>query len=121
MDDWSKDFIEILDTVALMVDEFFLGVAEAVEVVSEQVQNSMTAEIDQWMQELFEPLADIYLELEELELDPSITYPVEPTPEKNPACLGCHHYHGQVYGGNLLVCAMHPYGWDDKNCPDWEE
>jgi len=21
----------------------------------------------------------------------------------------------------LLVCAMHPHGWEDENCPDWEK
>jgi hypothetical protein len=34
--------------------------------------------------------------------------------------MTCRHYHGQVYGGNLLVCAMHPYGpgEDVDTCPD---
>ncbi|AIE75410.1 MULTISPECIES: hypothetical protein [unclassified Synechocystis] len=38
-----------------------------------------------------------------------------------PACRGCQHYHGYVYNGQLLVCAMHPYGWETESCPDWEE
>jgi hypothetical protein len=25
-----------------------------------------------------------------------------------------------VYGGNMLVCAMHPYGVEDEHCQDWE-
>ncbi len=41
-------------------------------------------------------------------------------PLKHPACVGCSNYHGHSYGGNLLVCAMHPYGWKNENCPDWE-
>ena len=45
---------------------------------------------------------------------------VKPNSRNHPACIGCQNYHGQVYGGNLLVCAMHPYGWDDEICPDWE-
>jgi hypothetical protein len=36
------------------------------------------------------------------------------------ACQGCCHYHGQVYGGNLLVCAMHPYGVEEEVCSDWQ-
>jgi hypothetical protein len=48
------------------------------------------------------------------------TYSLKPDPEKHPACVGCNHYHGYTYGGNMLVCAMHPYGWENKNCPDWE-
>lgn len=35
-------------------------------------------------------------------------------------CRNCCHYHGQVYGGNRLICAMHPYGVEDSHCPDWE-
>jgi hypothetical protein len=45
---------------------------------------------------------------------------IEPSLETHPACIGCRHYHGRVYGANLLVCGMHPYGWEDENCPDWE-
>ncbi|WLT38230.1 hypothetical protein NON20_22495 [Synechocystis sp. B12] len=37
-----------------------------------------------------------------------------------PACQGCQHYHGYVYNGQLLVCAMHPYGWETEQCPDWQ-
>ncbi|GAC1450903.1 MAG: hypothetical protein NVS2B14_20580 [Chamaesiphon sp.] len=114
MEDWSKDFLEILDTVVLIVDEFFEGIAEAVEVVTEQMQNTVVTELDQYLHELFEPIVEIYSELEDVgsEIDPSITYIVQPTLEKNPACIGCIHYHGQIYGGNLLICAMHPYGWE---------
>ena len=35
-------------------------------------------------------------------------------------CQGCCHYHGQTYGGQLLVCAMHPYGVEASSCPDWQ-
>jgi hypothetical protein len=46
---------------------------------------------------------------------------IKPNPSEYPACIGCSNYHGRIYNGNLLICAMHPYGWDDENCPDWEE
>ncbi|MGA1621952.1 MAG: hypothetical protein ACO36E_04380 [Synechocystis sp.] len=42
------------------------------------------------------------------------------TAEHQPACQGCRHYHGYIYGGKLLVCGMHPYGNETGNCPDWE-
>jgi hypothetical protein len=35
-------------------------------------------------------------------------------------CQGCQHYHGQTYGGTLLVCGMHPYGSEEEYCPDWQ-
>lgn len=60
MEDWPKDFIEMLDTVALAVDEFFLGVAEVVEAVAEEMQSTLGTEIDQYLHELFDPIADIY-------------------------------------------------------------
>lgn len=44
------------------------------------------------------------------------------------ACNGCKYYDGSIYGGNLLVCGMHPYGPGDESdpatqptsCEDWE-
>lgn len=41
-------------------------------------------------------------------------------PQQPVACQGCQHYHGRIYGGTLLVCAMHPFGVEDDRCPDWE-
>ena len=123
MDEWPKSIFEVLESVADMVDEFFLGVTEVVEVVANEVQNTVGIDIDQCLQDMFEPIASIYAELEEMVGETEQTYysyPVEPTLETNPACRGCHHYHGQVYGGNLFVCGMHPYGWETENCPDWE-
>ena len=48
-----------------------------------------------------------------------MTY-VDPSLTQQPACRGCSNYHGQVYGGNLLVCAMHPTGVESESCADWE-
>jgi hypothetical protein len=123
MEDWSKDFLEMLNQAIETVDEFFLEIAETVESAIEQVQNTVIVEIEQYVRELCEPIVDFSVEeLEETtELEPYIFPREEPTLEKHPACIGCRHYHGQIYSGNLLVCAMHPYGWDDPNCPDWEE
>lgn len=132
MEKWQKEFWEMMETMADEVERFFLGMTEMVdsffeltEEITEQVQNSIVTEVDQYLQEIAEPLLEIYWELEDVVvddvIDPGFPYPVEPTADKNPACIGCRHYHGQVYGGNLLVCGMHPCGWDDENCPDWEQ
>lgn len=40
------------------------------------------------------------------------------TPE---VCRGCCHYHGHSYGGERLICAMHPYGVDQEECSDRQE
>jgi hypothetical protein len=130
MEKWQKDFFEILETVADEVEHFFLGVTEVVdsffeitEEITEQVQNTIVIEFDQYLNELAEPIFEVYWELEEVmgEVDQPFPYTVEPTRQEHPACIGCSQYHGQVYGGNLLVCGMHPYGWEDENCPDWEQ
>lgn len=123
MEEWPKSIFEILESVADMVDEFFLGVTDMVETVANDVQNTVGIDIDQCLQDMFGPISEIFADLEEIVADTEQTYysyPVEPTVEKNPACIGCRNYHGQAYGGNLFVCAMHPYGWETEDCPDWE-
>jgi hypothetical protein len=139
MEQWQKDLIDMIETVADEVEQFFLGMNDMVdaffefaEEITEEVQSTYVADIDnfarlheQFLQELAEPILEIYWELEDIniteDVDPGFPYAVEATIKKNAACIGCSHYHGQVYGGNLLVCAMHPHGWDDQNCPDWEK
>ncbi|MBE9124975.1 MULTISPECIES: hypothetical protein [unclassified Coleofasciculus] len=122
MEEWSKTLFETLDSFADRVDEFFMEINEVVEDWTEEWHHTVGVEIDKCLEDVFEPIIEIYFEFEDItgETDQLFTYPVEPTPEQNTACIGCHHYHGQVYGGNLLVCGMHPYGWDGENCPDWE-
>lgn len=41
--------------------------------------------------------------------------------ERPAACRGCAYYHGQYYGGNLLICAIHPQGAEGDRCRDWEK
>jgi len=48
----------------------------------------------------------------------------EVPPRRPPTCAGCYHYHGLAYGTGterqVLVCAVHPYGWAEAGpCPDW--
>lgn len=130
MEKWQKDFIVVVETVADEVERFFQGMTEIAdtlceisEEVTDQIQNTINVQIDQYLSELTEPILEIYWDLEDAaqDLDQPFPYPVEPTPERHPACIGCQHYHGQVYGSNLLVCGMHPDGWEDENCPDWQQ
>ena len=131
MEDWQQDFVEMVEAVTVSVEQFFQDVGQAVEEVADQVQSEITAEIEEFFEEILFPpsvarhqlrerdfLADHLSDIDEEEflLNPK----VEPTSEIHPACVGCCHYHGRVYGRNLLVCAIHPYGWDDTNCPDWQ-
>jgi len=45
-------------------------------------------------------------------------------PAANPLapCAGCRNLHGLAHNGVLLVCAIHPLGWEQGGgCPDWRE
>jgi hypothetical protein len=66
--------------------------------------DAMISEIEQWYDTVAAPL--------EQTLNPLV--------QNHPTCVGCRHYHGQTYGGNLLVCGMYPYGPETERCPDWQ-
>ncbi|MBD2482029.1 hypothetical protein [Planktothrix sp. FACHB-1365] len=140
MEEWSKSIVEALETVVSDMEKFFADVTEEInemfneltkisEEITDEVQNKILPELDECMNEIFEPIRDIYFDLDSgLDLglhhegehfDPFVTY-VQPTETEQPACRGCKHYHGQVYGGNLLVCGMHPTGAEGETCSDWE-
>lgn len=139
MEDWHKDFFAALATVTAEIEQFFQEVGEtveavadeigeAIEAVGEEMQGAMSPEVDRYLHELFDPFIEISVEFEDVDFEDwledtefAINPKVEPSQEEHSACIGCQHYHGRMYSGNLLVCAMHPYGWDDENCPDWEE
>ncbi|MBD2510022.1 hypothetical protein H6G91_22445 [Nostoc muscorum FACHB-395] len=44
---------------------------------------------------------------------------LKPRPVPTP-CRGCKHFHGVIYNGVLLNCAVHPRGWQGDKCPDWQ-
>lgn len=129
MEDWQKEFWLMLETATLEVEHFFQDVSQVIEEFVEQVHDGVSTEIEELVEELFVPLIDTYLEQDNLisenfydeEADLLINPKLEPNFEHHPACIGCRHYHGRLYGGNLLICGMHPYGWDDTSCPDWEK
>lgn len=37
-----------------------------------------------------------------------------------PECLTCQYRHAKTFGGNRLICAVHPYGYqgEGEKCPD---
>lgn len=137
MIDWWKIFAtaveeveQFFDEVGKAVETFTDEVGETIETVVEQVQENINLEVDQYIQDFFELIIEAGIEVEEILFEDFENMANEsdfifmrqdiPTAKNHPACVGCHNYHGVVYNDNLLVCAMHPYGWDDENCPDWE-
>ncbi len=151
MENWQQDLIAVFDITKDEFEQFFHNLGTAVETVAEdcceildgftaEIEDTLTKEFEPFLNEidflieaLLEPLVDVDVDVDyeiepvtfieqEFNLDTDFEFPqVKPNSSHHPACIGCRHYHGRSYGGNLLVCGMHPYGWDDRNCPDWEE
>jgi len=126
---WEEELLDIVVTISSEAERFLEeidGIVNAIfdltEEIGEQVGRDLVSGAGVCLSELLEPLVDFYSDLEDTGLeDNSLPYQVEDGLLKNPGCVGCSNYHGEVYGGNLLVCAMHPYGWNGEKCPDWEE
>jgi hypothetical protein len=148
MEDWQKDWMIILekakndfeefcDHLAITAENVAKDVSQAIEGLVVEVEDNLNQEVENFFQEiddfvvqLLQPLIEQEEDFEEtiffeqdfsLEVDFDFDYPtLKPNAQKHSACIGCTNYHGKIYGGNLLVCAMHPYGWDDDYCPDWD-
>lgn len=138
MDDWQQEWAKSLETLANNIGQFFeevgkeIGAAadaliELTEEMAEHFEETIAPGLDQFDQQMTEWIDPIVLALLGLEesIDQAVepvTHTVEPWLNQHPICMGCRNYHGQVYNGNMLVCAMHPYGIpeDVDTCPDKE-
>jgi hypothetical protein len=140
MHDWQTDWWKALDDLAQQVDRACQDLSHHLDELADAWMDSATAlsedieaaiaphlnDLDDHLHQWLDPIVDLILELDDLPPETTSYYddpfaPPQPaTPQHHPACIGCHHYHGHIYSGTLLVCAMHPYGWDGDTCPDWE-
>ena len=142
MDDWQQEWLEKLEKTGVEMEKFFLDLGEAAESFAEevgesiedfveQIQDVIVTEVDGFVKDFIDPIIEassefeniIWEDLEDFADDTDFTgvgYQ-KPSTENNPACINCANYHGHIYDDNLLVCGMHPYGWEDENCPDWEQ
>lgn len=120
VDEIAVELERLVEEVAKELGEIMDAVIQASEEVVEQMQATFAAEIEPHLRPLIDPILEAYLgiELPDEMVEP-FTQTIDPLVNNHPACVGCANYHGQVYSGNLLVCAMHPYGWEDEKCPDW--
>ena len=142
MDDWQKDWWQEVEKTTVNLEKFFREINQAVESFteeitdvfeefSEQLQDTVITEVDRCVEDFLDFMAETNLEVEfnlwedlenlaeDLEFV-EITTQI-PSEDNYRACIGCQNYHGQAYNGKILVCAMHPYGVEDNNCPDWEQ
>ncbi len=111
MDDRAKEWDAWVDEVIEATDEWF-----------EELETAIAPDLDQAINEMLDPLLELLWGLEEQVEDSAhpLVNTVEPMLNNHPACVGCRHYHGQSYNDVMLVCGMHPYGWEGEQCPDWE-
>jgi hypothetical protein len=135
MSDWQKDLAEIWEAILTGVEELSNEVQEAsAEVVDliVGVAEQFTSDLESIATEFKELNEEIWRDIdweggfnldgENPDTDWSLYYEPhrEATAEHQPACVGCRNYNGSMFGGNLLVCGFHPYGWQEGQCPDWE-
>lgn len=135
MEYWSHDWLKALEAVSDSVEQFLQDAAEGVmevaqavadlsEAIVESTHDAIAIELEQFITELDEWIEPPLYIMVGFDIGSDsfdfINPPVPPSPTHHPACIGCRHYHGHVYGGNLLICGMHPYGWETEACPDWE-
>lgn len=133
MESWAKEFLAMMETIVGEIEQFVTEVTkdveeavdawiDASEELLEQMEAAIAPDLEQRINEFFDPLLEAYLGFEVTmgETVQPVVNTVEPLMNDHPVCVGCRHYHGQSYNNVMLVCGMHPSGWDGEKCPDWE-
>lgn len=133
MESWASEFSKMMQAIAEEMEQFITAVAKDVEVMVdefieasedfvEQLEAAISPDLDQSINDFFDPILEAYLGFD-FSMDDTaqpFIHTVDPLVNEHPACVGCRHYHGQAYNGVMLVCGMHPYGWESEECPDWQ-
>jgi hypothetical protein len=121
MEEWQNEISAAFKDLSELFEGFGRELTELVEEVTTEATEIINLQWD----ELKTVLTEIWDELEFEESTPfnwdiPISTKPMPDPAIHPACVGCINYNGSDYGGNLLVCGIHPYGSDRDTCADWE-
>ncbi|MEM7758167.1 MAG: hypothetical protein AAGF83_25205 [Cyanobacteria bacterium P01_G01_bin.67] len=141
MNDWHDEWWKQLEKTATDVEDFFAEIGEVTEVAVDEASENLSSFLEQFQLDVLEEVdnfiqnfVDVIITTSD-EIDAAMSDEWEnfndddftrmgyhqPSAHSHPACIDCVNYHGQVYNGNLLVCAMHPSGLEGNNCPDWEQ
>lgn len=130
MDEWFKQLQTDLDEAAKASGTWLANALEDAEqsinvAVDEfaEVISPVTIEVDRYVNESLDATEDFVYQTLTPWLENAIApinNTVTPYVQEHHTCVGCKFYDGSVYGGNMLVCGMHPYGPDDESCQDWE-
>jgi hypothetical protein len=95
---------ETLDTIRIYVADEYHSSRLRSQLLEQSRQDLIMRSYDRFYDRL--PLVDF-------------TSPFHPDVPK--LCQGCRNVHGKVDGGNLMICAMHPYGFEGETCNDFEK
>jgi hypothetical protein len=112
--DFNKSIGETLDWVGSWLYQScqnFVEEAEEIAIEIEAATDVLLAPVYDWLDEVDEMITGT---------SRPFVQTVSPVLQDHPACVGCANYHGETYGENLLVCAMHPYGAEGRTCSDWQ-
>lgn len=129
MNGWLQQLQAELDEVAKesgkwlanVIEEADHAIGHTVDDIAEAI-SPVVVEIDQYVQESLDASElFIYQRLTPWleETTAPINNTLTPYLQEHHACIGCKYYDGSSYGGNMLICGMHPYGPEDETCQDW--
>ncbi|MGB3201254.1 MAG: hypothetical protein WBA99_10140 [Nodosilinea sp.] len=137
LDELTEQLAQASDALVQTTDQWVDQVQEAIDPeidrivdelnhVVEPFQFTLNVQIDDVVDQLDDILGPLVTGLSGLdqwfeEVASPINSTVEPLLQNYPACVGCRNFYGQSFGGNTLVCAMHPFGPEaEQQCPDWD-
>lgn len=141
MNDWQDEWWKQIEKTAVEMEKIFNEAGEATESLLEEASENLGSFLEQFqvgfaeeVEDFVHNFVDVIITTSE-EIDAalfdewenfvdddftSVSYHT-PSTQSHPACINCVNYHGQAYNGNLLVCAMHPHGYEGNSCPDWSK
>lgn len=114
--------VEIEKQISPTMDQWMSELDRAIEpleTVLDQETERFSEEFTAFVTPIVVPLADS-IEAWLGAIATPLTHTIDPIANEHTACIGCRHYYGQAHGGNMLVCAMYPYGPEQEKCPDWD-
>lgn len=124
MEEWQNEIFAAVKDFTELFEGFGREITEIVEEISTEAQELLDLQWDEIKSSMVLLWQEIELDFQEptvFDWDLPIYTQPQPDPTTHPACVGCANYNGSNFGGNLLVCGMHPYGCNSDVCNDWEE
>lgn len=137
MEDWQREMYRQFEQWADEAEQFWTETTQAMlgtideacqlsDAIAKDLEDIFWDELErlgEWLGSPLDPSSDYRYDIHiEYGFDHDMDLPDFRIWRAPTVCANCRHYHGQVYGGNMLVCGMHPYGPGEEatSCPDRE-